>query len=598
MTLRPYQLEAVEAVYRHLETKDTNPCVVIPTAGGKSLVLARIASDAVSLWGGRVLILAHVKELLQQNADKIHRLCPSVPVGVYSAGLSSRDTAEPVIVAGIQSVYQRAAELGSFDLGIVDEAHLIPEDGDGMYRTFLAASKELCPHQRVIGFTATPYRVKGGVICKPENILNEICYEVGVSRLVGEGYLSRLTSKCGKSTIDLTGLRVRAGEFVQEDVEQAVNTSGAVDSAVRDLVEKTKDRKSVIVFCSSVNHCYAVAEKLRLLVQDRVAIVTGDTPSDERANILAAFKGVTQTNLFGEVEPPVKYLLNMGVLTTGFDAPNIDCVVLLRPTKSCGLYVQMVGRGFRLSPDTGKQNCLVLDYGGNIVRHGPVDCVVVRKQPRAKQGCEPVMAKECPGCGEMLAPAYSVCPVCGHVFSRKEVELAQRATNGGIVSGEPVVEEHEVALVDYSVHEKKDAEPGAPRTVEVTYFEPGMYKHVREWLCVEHDGYPREKFLRWWLTHTNGRTPAPQTAERCVALCRDPSIVRRATAIETTLRPGEKFARVTRYDLAPLEPPAPKPQPGLAPAAPAAGQELEPGSDLDVPPPPADPYEPFDDLPF
>lgn len=597
MTLRPYQAEAVEAVYRHLETKDTNPCVVIPTAGGKSLVLGRIASDAVSLWGGRVLVLAHVKELLEQNADKIHRLCPSIPVGIYSAGLSSRDTAEPVIVAGIQSVYQRAEELGAFDLVIVDEAHLIPEDGDGMYRTFLAASKELCPHQRVIGFTATPYRVKGGLICKPENILNEICYEVGVSRLIGEGYLSRITSKSGKSTIDLANLRVRAGEFVQEDVENAVNTTGAVDSAVRDMVERTRDRKSVIVFCSSVAHCHAVAEKLRLLVQDRVAIVTGDTPSDERASILAAFRGVTQTNLFGETEPPVKYLLNMGVLTTGFDAPNIDCVVLLRPTKSCGLYVQMVGRGFRLSPETGKTNCLVLDYGGNIVRHGPVDAVVVRQGARPRTTGEPVLAKECPGCGEMLPPALSVCPACGHVFTRKEVDLAVRATNGGIVTGEPVVEDHEVVLVDYQVHRKKNADEDAPRTVEVTYFEPGMCKSVREWLCVEHEGYPSEKFLRWWYAHARPGTTPPQTAEQCVALCRNPSIVRRAVRIETRLMPGEKWPRVSRYELADLDPPAPA---ASSPASPSPA-ELEPGSDLDVPPPPpaADEWnDPYDELPF
>jgi len=598
MTLRPYQTEAVESVYRHLETKDTNPCVVIPTAGGKSLILGQIAADSVSLWGGRVLVLAHVKELLQQNAEKIRALCPGIDVGVYSAGLNSRDTSTPVLVAGIQSVYQRAEELGAFDLVIVDEAHLIPEDGDGMYRTFLAASKGLCDHQRVIGFTATPYRVKGGLICKPENILNEICYEVGVSRLIGEGYLSKLTSRCGKSTINLAGLRVRAGEFVQEDVDAAVNSTDAVDSAVRDLVEKCKDRKSIIVFCSSVDHCKAVAEKLRTLVQDRVAVVTGDTPSEERARIIAEFKGITQRSLFGDVEPPVRFLCNIGVLTTGFDAPNIDAVVLLRPTKSCGLYVQMVGRGFRLSPDTGKRNCLVLDYGGNIVRHGPVDCVVVRKQPRARQTGEPIMAKECPGCGEMIAPAYHVCPSCGHVFSRHEVEIAERATNGGIVTGEPVVEEHEVVLVDYNVHEKKNAEPGDPRTVEVTYFEPGMYRHVREWLCVEHEGYPREKFLRWWHTHSKPGTPAPQTAERCVQLCRDPSIVRRATAIETTLRPGEKFPRVTRYDLADFEQPAPPP--AVAAVAQPASEPPEPGSDLDVPPPPATNEwdDPFDELPF
>ncbi len=135
---------------------------------GKSLVLAKIASDAVTLWGGRVLILAHVKELLEQNADKVRKLCPELKVGVYSAGLNSRDTREPVIVAGIQSVYNRACDLGRFDLVIVDECHLIAPDGEGMYRTFLKDMKVINPDVRLIGLTATPFRLKGGAICKPE----------------------------------------------------------------------------------------------------------------------------------------------------------------------------------------------------------------------------------------------------------------------------------------------------------------------------------------------------------------------------------------------------------------------------------------------
>ena len=189
---RPYQSEAVEAVYEHLRTKGNNPCVVLPTGTGKSLVLAQIAKDSVEKWNGRVLILAHVKELLEQNADKIRKLCPELKIGIYSAGLRSRDTTEQVIVAGIQSVYNKACELDAFDLVIVDEAHLISSEGDGMYRTFLADMKVINPHVRVIGLTATPFRLKGGLICKPENILNEICYEAGLKEMIQQGYLSDL----------------------------------------------------------------------------------------------------------------------------------------------------------------------------------------------------------------------------------------------------------------------------------------------------------------------------------------------------------------------------------------------------------------------
>lgn len=156
MKLRPYQQDSIDAVYRHLRERDDNPVVVIPTAGGKTPILATICRDAIGRWNGRVLVVSHVKELLEQAVDKLKQVAPKLPVGVYSAGLKRRDTDHRVIVAGIQSVYRRACELDAFDLIVVDEAHLIPTDGDGMYRQFLAEARVINPHLRVIGLTATP----------------------------------------------------------------------------------------------------------------------------------------------------------------------------------------------------------------------------------------------------------------------------------------------------------------------------------------------------------------------------------------------------------------------------------------------------------
>ena len=163
-TLRPYQSDAVDSVYRHLREKDTNPCVVIPTAGGKSLCIAQVAKDAVTKWNGRVMILAHVKELVEQNEGKLKSICPELPVGVYSAGLDSRDTQQPVVVAGIQSVYNKIEAFKPFDLVMIDEVHMVPPDGEGRYRTFLEAAKRVNPRVRLIGWTATPYRTQGGLI--------------------------------------------------------------------------------------------------------------------------------------------------------------------------------------------------------------------------------------------------------------------------------------------------------------------------------------------------------------------------------------------------------------------------------------------------
>ena len=326
---------------------------------GKSLVLAQIAKDSVEKWNGRVLILAHVKELLEQNADKIRKLCPELKIGIYSAGLRSRDTTEQVIVAGIQSMYNKACELDAFDLVIVDEAHLISSEGDGMYRTFLSDMKVINPHVRVIGLTATPFRLKGGLICKPENILNEICYEAGLKEMIQQGYLSPLISRAGRAEANLANLHIRGGEFISDEVAAAMDNDALVTSACREIVELTRDRKSVLIFTASVDHCKHVAEKIQAFSGKECAIVTGDTSPAERAEIIARFKGeFIPADLFGTPKPPLKFLANVNVLTCGFDAPNTDCVVMLRPTNSPGLLIQCAGRGTRLSPETGKVNCI------------------------------------------------------------------------------------------------------------------------------------------------------------------------------------------------------------------------------------------------
>ncbi len=231
MNLRPYQSEAVAAVYEHLRTRDDNPCVVIPTGGGKTPVIATICRDAVGPWNGRVVILAHVKELLEQAADKLRTIAPDVPVGIYSAGLKRKDLGYAVTIAGIQSIYQRACDLGPVDLLIVDEAHLIPPDGEGMYRQFIADAKVVNPLARVIGLTATPFRMKSGPICEPGNILNHVCFEVGVRELIVQGFLSPLRTKAGLQKVSTDDLHVRAGEFVASEVEDLMDKDALVDGA-------------------------------------------------------------------------------------------------------------------------------------------------------------------------------------------------------------------------------------------------------------------------------------------------------------------------------------------------------------------------------
>ena len=543
MQLRDYQQAAIDAVYDYLRNKDGNPCVVLPTGSGKTPLLSAICMDAVTMWNGRVLVLAHVKELLEQSANTLRHIAPELSVGVYSAGLNSRDTNEPVIVAGIQSVYTRADELGHFDLVIIDEAHLIPPDGEGMYQTFLTAMREINPHIRLIGLTATPYRMKSGLLCGPDNLLNDICFEIGVKELIEQKYLCPLKTKGGRSKVDCSNLHIRAGEFIAAEVEELMNNTDLVASACREIIIQTKDRHSILIFAASVAHAEHVKETIEKYSGLECALVTGDTPSGEREMLLKRFKGEkVDSNLFGDGMPRLKYLVNVNVLTTGFDAPNVDCVVLLRPTASPGLYVQACGRGFRLHES--KQDCLVLDYGGNIMRHGPVDAIIVKDSREGQKGVAPM--RECPECQAIMHAAIRICPDCGYMFPEPETAKHETgASETGIISGDIEDTEYDVQDVYYSVHTKRGADAWQPKTMKVEYRVGFNHSHS-EWVCPEHDGWARKRFEKWWLERSND--PLPETAEEAVDIANAGGL---AMPITITVRkiPGEKYDKIIRCEL-------------------------------------------------
>lgn len=867
-TLRTYQQDAVNSVYEHLRTKDTNPCVVIPTAGGKTICIAQVAKDAATVWNGRVMILAHVKELVEQNAAKLKSICPALNVGVYSAGLSSRDTDEAVVVAGIQSVYNKIDifpkpfdlimidecfpsgtlvatphgevpiedvavgtkvfnangigvvqctsarlteelielelengdvirctpnhpvfadgewhEAGSLGVGarlcrredlpgmqprvpsadalfskrqenesgrgkelaqagilftgmcgetspqialvdkrveemrvlrknyaaallqerrpnkaiikkdlgadafllnimcqtrgessmgeaqaeayrqrerrewtgdaesasdafgiperlchdgngvrddgtaaaagqpellqdrcgnsiadagcgtgrgvaqgktgeacrceeekmprgirvvriahikcaggtpvynlqvsghpsyfaggvLVHNCHLIPNDGEGRYRTFLEVARKLNPNVRLIGWTATPYRTQGGLICKPENLLNEICYEIGIKELINQGYISKITARAGKHIANTDGLHVRMGEFVSEDVERVMGEERLVSSACREIVEYAKDRQACLIFCTSVAHCRKVAKLITQYSGEECAIVTGDTPDGERDETIRRLRGETvKTDLFAE-KPPLKFCCNVSVLTTGTDIPRLDTIALLRPTMSPGLLVQMVGRGFRLSPETGKRECIVLDYGRNIERHGPIDMIHVKEKTPGKG--EP-LAKTCPECQRIVPLSTMLCPECGHEWPRKEREEAMHeatAANTGILSGEVTISEYPVVHTEYREWRKRGAPEDAPRTVRVSYSVDFLHSYS-EWLCPEHTGYARRKFEKWWREHANPECPMPMTADD-VCEFNFMGMIREVKSIKVKSVAGQKYPEIISYEL-------------------------------------------------
>lgn len=516
------------AVYTHLRIRDDNPCVVLPTGSGKTPLLAHICQDTVEKWHGRILVLSHVKELLEQAANHLASFLPINMVGLHSAGLGRRDTGHPVIVAGIQTVYNKADELGAFDLIVVDEAHLIPESGEGRYLTFLRDARVINPRVRVIGLTATPFRLGSGRLCKPGNILNHICYDANVKELILDGWLCPLRTRRGLECANLEGVKIAStGDFASDEMQAAFEA--IIKPACEELAGLCAERKSVLIFAAGVDHAHMVAEALGGVV------VTGKTSKEERASIIARFRA-----------GKIKYLVNVNVLTTGFDAPNVDAVVLLRATLSAGLYCQMVGRGLRKHPN--KADCLVLDYGDNAVRHGPIDRIEVQERGKGREDGEP-SGKECPNCHEVIAVQYRICPNCEYEFPASAAPRHnERAGDAPILSEEAQVKTVTVHGVRYGEN-IKHKETGPSVTLRVEYIINEFTGDVvREFLCFNHP--PESKMRRaaeqWWRFRS--AAPVPTTAMDALAYIKKGALAE-PRSLTLAKEPGEKYPEIVGVDM-------------------------------------------------
>jgi DNA repair protein RadD len=345
-TLRPYQSAAVDTLLNYFTEHTGNPILVLPVGAGKSVVQAAFIRRVIEQWPSeRFLLLSHSRELLTQNANKIEAMVPGISVGVYSAGLGRKELGYQVTVAGIQSVYRKAHKVGEISIVIIDEVHLVSKAKDTMYQIFLTDLRRFCPHAKIVGMSATPWRLDSGPLIRGDNrIFTDIAYSVSIRDLIDQGYLAPLVSAPTKTRADTSKVKTRGGEYIAGDLERAMNRSNITDPALDEVERLCVDRKSWLIFCVGVTHAQSVADVLTKRGH-RCAVVVGDTSSTERDRALADFKAGR-----------LRALVNCQVLTTGIDLPNIDAIVLLRPTCSPGLLVQMVGRGVRLHP--GKSNCI------------------------------------------------------------------------------------------------------------------------------------------------------------------------------------------------------------------------------------------------
>lgn len=494
LELRPYQQEAIDAQFEYWGEGRGNGLIVLPTGAGKSLVLAalckRLLSDYPTL---RVGIVTHVRELIAQNYQEMLRLWPQAPAGIYSAGIGRRDARAQLLFCGIQSVWNKVAQLGPFDVLLVDEAHLIPPNTETTYGRFIAALRDLTPDMRIVGLTATPFRLSSGRLDRgKDRIFEDIVYEANVADLIEAGYLCPLVSKATVQQLDTTGVPKRGGEFVAGALEIAVDKDWITRAAVQEIARFGESRRAWLAFCAGVAHSEHVRDAIRN-AGFTCESVTGDTSKAERDRIIRQFR-----------DGQIRCLTSVGVLGTGFNVPHVDLIALLRPTQSAGLYMQQVGRGLRNAP--GKNDALVLDFAGLVKKHGPIDTVTINGASGSKSDSEErVLAKECPECATLVALAAKSCPSCGYAWPIKEEPPKHEATADASSS---ILSKGAAAWIDvdqvkYYVH-RKDGSPDSMR-VELWC---GFTTH-KQWVCFEHIGRARMMAERWWQQRAS--TPIPRT---------------------------------------------------------------------------------------
>lgn len=469
-------------------------------------------------------MLTHVKELIEQNHDKLMKMCPMCPCGLYSAGLNRKETHTRIIFAGIQSAVKNSEAFGRINLILIDECHLVSPKDTTSYQKFIRELKLVNPSLKVIGFSATPYRLGQGLITEG-GLFTDICYDISkmerFNALISEGYLAPVFPKRVDAELDTSNVPVQGGEFVNKALQETVDRESITREALKEVVTLAENRKHWLIFATGIDHAEHIAHMLQKEMGISAAPVHSKIPDKVRTQRLTQFKN-------GEI----KAITNNNVLTTGFDFPEIDLIVILRPTKSTSLHVQMIGRGtrpvyapgFDLETTEGRlaaiaagekpKGCLVLDFAGNTRTLGPINDPVLPKPKGQKKGGGSAPVKICEQCGMYCHASARVCEYCGYEFP-KSVHFGSQAGTEDIITTlpSPVIENFSVSKVYFHKHQKI----GAPNSLKVVYM-CGM-RPFTKYVCLEHAGYAKQRAVEWWKRASGDSAMiVPETVEAALEL--------------------------------------------------------------------------------
>ena len=483
INLRPYQREAIQSIFTFFKQKrGKRPLVQAPTGSGKSYMIAGFCNEVNRRWPSqKILIISHVKEILEQDYKALKNLLPTADLGLYSAGLKKKKIRN-ITIAGIHSIYNKPDLFKQFDIIIVDEAHTIPPGKNSMYKQFFNAVKK-----PIIGFTATPFRLGAGYLhIGEDSFFDDVIFNISYKKLQDLGHLCQLSTKGTKKKLDAKGIKKQAGDYVVKELSMAFDREAITKEICQELTIYKDLRKKWLVFAIDIEHCEHITEELNRQGISS-ACVHSKMPQNKADGIIDSFRGTDK----------YQALVSVAKLTTGFDVPEVDLIALLRPTQSPVLHVQIIGRGMRIAE--GKTDCLVLDFAGNLSRLGPIDDPLIKL--KGSGDGEPIM-KECEKCFEIVHAATRICPCCNTPFKFKH-HLSSKPKEDDALT---LQEWHDVTEIKYFVYTGSRNIP----MLKVSYM-CGL-RRFNEYVCVQHSGYAKHVAQHWWKKRFNSDF-IPETAD-------------------------------------------------------------------------------------
>lgn len=530
---RPYQVELFEAGCRYLNERSGNGLIVSPTGTGKSLTNSMLLKWASQTYPGiRSMVVTDDRKIVSQNCQSLYNYWPETEAGIYSAGLQQRNTHSSIIFGGIQSIHRKAHDFGHRDLLIVDEAHMLGPRDESMYGRFIAGLRKTNPNIRLLGTSATPFRLGMGLLTEGD-MFDDIIIDFSKTEkfcwFIDQGYLAPLVTKRPSTHIDLTGVPVRMGEYNEKLMEEIADRSDTNRSVVEEVIEQGRTRNHWMGFCSGVGH----AEHLKtmfLACGVSAEVVHGKMSETEQDRIEALFRA-------GQI----RCILNCNVYNKGWDFDALDLIFVARGTQSCAWWIQVLGRGtrplfapgFDLETTDGRlasilasakaNGCLVLDFCRNTEKLGPVNDPVLpspkKKGVASNSGDAPV--KACHSCGAYNHTRASECVTCGEPFPPSSCIEPTASTNELVVRKASVPILQTLHPLRQFFSKKMGSNPARGEYVRVAYED--LSTTVSEYYfpsAPESESYMIREFSKFWFT-AGGKKPLPASADEVLARAKD-----------------------------------------------------------------------------